>query len=94
MKVNNIFYHDINIDNDILQRLPENGLVVKQLSQFIDDRTLNKEEGSNDEDNESNENYFISQTFVFSLLTKYKEDSTINEILNRMQHDHKNSRID
>jgi len=33
---NNIFYCDIDIDDNILQALPINGSIVDQLLQFID----------------------------------------------------------
>ena len=37
LKANNKFYSDINIDDEILQTLPENGSIAEKLPQFMDD---------------------------------------------------------
>lgn len=101
LKGNNKFYHNIVIDNNILQTLPENGSIAEKLPQFTNDRTHHHEEGPNERredlteiDDENNEAHFISQTFVPSMPNRLSEDIAINEILNRMQHDHENSKID
>ncbi|PKY55979.1 hypothetical protein RhiirA4_549014 [Rhizophagus irregularis] len=73
------FYRDIDIDDEILQTLPESGSIVEKLPQFTDNRTNSSEEEPDDEDeNENDENSFNSQT----LPTRLNEDRAINEILN------------
>jgi len=94
LKENNKLYRDIVIDDETLQSLPENGSIAEKLPQFTDDRNYGSEEGRNDEnEDESDENSFNSQTFVPLLPTRLSEDRAINEILNRAQRD-KNSRLD
>ena len=92
LKANNIFYCDIDIDDNILQALPINGSIADQLPQFIDNEEDSSEKRTDwiEDDNENDEIYF-SQTFVSSLPTKHNEDNAINEILNRMN---KNLTID
>src|SRR5947209_1838584 len=95
LKENNKLYSEIDIDDEILQTLPENGSIAERLQQFTDDGTCDSEEGPNDEgENENNENYFNSQTFVPSLPIRLSEDRAINDVLNRAQHDHENSRLE
>ena len=95
LKENNKLYSEIDIDDEILQTLPENGSIAERLQQFTDDGTCDSEEGPNDEgENENNENYFNSQTFVPSLPIRLSEDRAINDVLNRAQHDRENSRLE
>ena len=95
LKKNNKLYRDINIDDEILQTLPENGLILEKLLQFTEDRTYSSEEGPNDEDEDKNhENPFNSQTFVPLLPTRLSEDRAINEILNKAQQNRNNLRLD
>ncbi|CAG8581859.1 15995_t:CDS:2, partial [Gigaspora rosea] len=90
LKTNNIFYRDIIVDNEILQSLPENGSIVEQLPQLIDENNEYEEQNEQNvnQDSELIENKFISQTFVPSLPPEQNEDSIIAETLNRMQQSH------
>ena len=95
LKENNKYYRDIDIDDEILQFLPENGSISEKLPQFTDDRTHSSEEEPNDEDeNDNHDNPFNSQTFVPLLPNSLSEDGVINKILNRGQDNRNNSRLD
>jgi len=95
LKVNNKLYREIDIDDEILQSLPEDGSITEKLPQYTDDRTPGSEEGPNGEDDDENEeNAFNSQTFVPSLLNRLSENIAINEILNRANHNQENLKID
>jgi ATP-dependent DNA helicase PIF1 len=102
LKINNIFYRNIDIDENILQSLPENGSIANQLPQLTGDETekessIERNIDLNEVDNEESEDYFISQTFVPSLLPGRSEDDAINKTLDRMQQNrssHKDPWID
>lgn len=79
LKGNNKYYHNIVIDNDILQTLPENGSIAEQLPQLTNDRTHHHEEGPNEQRED---------------LTEIDDESDEAHFLNRMQHDQENSRIE
>ena len=90
LKANNIYYRDIDIDNNILQKLPENGSIAEQLPQVSSNKAHHEEEGPNEQHEdgiEDDEARFTSQTFVPMLHTGHSENNTINEVLHRMQHD-------
>ena len=90
LKANNIYYHDIDIDNNILQKLPENRSITEQLPQVLSNRDHHKEKRPSEQHKdgiEDDEVCFTSQTFVPILPTRHSEDNTINKVLHRMQHD-------
>ncbi|CAG8484850.1 9671_t:CDS:10 [Cetraspora pellucida] len=77
---------NIDIDNNILQSLPENGSIIDQLSQLLDDETNHKglsEENIDSYEDKTIENGFSSQTFVPSMPPgfdwPYIETSPIDE---------------
>ncbi len=78
LKINNHYYKDIIINNEILQFLSKNKSIISQLMQIQDEIT---EETLG---NKENENKSISHLFVPFFLSTYHEDIAINNILNHI----------
>ncbi|RGB26434.1 hypothetical protein C1646_674788 [Rhizophagus diaphanus] len=81
LKANNKFYRDIDIDDEILQTLPENGSFAEKLPQFTDDRTNSSEEES-DERTRMMKTHSIPKYLFLHYPPDLNEDRAINEILN------------
>ncbi|CAG8781204.1 20774_t:CDS:2, partial [Gigaspora margarita] len=64
LKENNIFYHDIEIADDILRLLPENDTIVNQLSEASNSQELYNEQANDLDTNENDDVDYISRTFV------------------------------
>jgi len=79
LKCNNPYYSDIVIDNEILESLPDNESIVKDLSQI---RTDNDEITINNENEEN-----IICNFVPSLVPGIRENVAINNSLERIQNE-------
>ena len=76
LKAHNCYYEDIIIDEEILQSLPENGSITDLLLQQITDEIPTDEKNGEDE---------IARSFVPLLTSTCREDTAINNTLNRMQ---------
>ncbi|CAG8647529.1 26851_t:CDS:2, partial [Gigaspora margarita] len=84
--INNIFYQNIEIANDVLLSLPENGSIIDQLLEASNSQELYSEQADNlYNENEESED-FISRTFVPILPPGYSNNNTINNVLNHIQH--------
>src|SRR5436305_522409 len=76
LKAHNRYYEDIIIDEEILQSLPENGSIADfLLQQTTDEIPTDEENGKNG----------IARSFVPLLTSTHREDTAINDTLNRMQ---------
>ena len=76
LKAHNRYYEDIIIDEEILQSLPENSSITDLLPQQTTDKIPTDEENGEDE---------IARSFVPLLTLTRREDTAINDTLNRMQ---------
>ena len=76
LKAHNRYYEDIVIDEEILQSLPVNGSIADLLPQKITDEISTEEENGEDG---------IARSFVPLPASTRREDTAINETLNRMQ---------
>ncbi|CAG8821711.1 22049_t:CDS:1, partial [Racocetra persica] len=76
LKENNPFYKNIEIDQDMLQTLPENGSVFKRLRTIHDDNSLTKDivNLSNGHDNVDISDDHITYSFVPNPISKETEE--------------------
>ena len=78
LKENNCYYEDIIIDHKILQSLPENGSIVRLLSQLQNDQII---DGISVEESGDR----IVRTFVPLLTSTCRKNVTINDALDRIE---------
>ena len=76
LKAHNCYYKDIVIEEEILHSLPGNGSIADLFPQKINDEISTEEENSKDG---------IGRSFVPLPASTRREDTAINETLNRMQ---------
>ncbi|CAG8720803.1 17500_t:CDS:2 [Cetraspora pellucida] len=79
LKSNNRYYANIEIDNEALQSLPENGPIDNYLPQVQN----TEDESLNDDENETDD--IIIRNFVPVSPRSHRENDTINDALARMQ---------
>ena len=78
LKINNPYYADIIIDEEIIRSLPENGSIINQLPRVSDQMTGEKTDNNNDDED-------ITRTFVPSQPSTQQEIDAIKKTLNRIQ---------
>jgi len=77
LKLNNRYYFDIVIDNEVLQSLPNNGPIDDYLP-----KVQRNDDHSNDDENETED--IVTHNFVPLAPSSHREDEAINEALARM----------
>jgi len=77
LKLNNRYYSDIVIDNEVLQSLPNNGPIDDYLP-----KVQRNDDHSNDDENETED--IVTHNFVPLAPSSHREDEAINEALARM----------
>lgn len=94
LKAHNIFYAEINIDEDALDRLPEDGSVYHQLRHISDNRQHSAQtpideqaDRLNDGDDNANIAENISQSFIPAPPPELPEIDAINNELERLEND-------
>lgn len=73
LKINNPYYHDVVIDNEVLESLPENGSIFNKLPQIQEDQP--EDDDTNDIEIDDEE---VTRTFV---PPTQREEEAINETL-------------
>ena len=87
MKDNNRYYANIEIDDNALRSLPDDGPVDRHLPQLRDlnDRLRHVEDGVGDDRLDHDTEDTIVRNFILAPLPSHGEDRTIDDALGRMQ---------